>query len=343
MIDALKKEIEDARQKFREDIKGIQSKKQLIQVKEQYTSRKRGIITGFMNRLRELPPGDKPQGGKWVNEFRNEVEEALVEIGRGLTRVSVSDIDYSLPDYDLPVGKPHLLSQVRSRLEEIFLKMGYEIAYGPEVETEFNNFTALNIQEDHPARDEQDTFFIKDHPEMVLRTHTSPVQIRYMKNHRPPIKIISPGKAFRKDEPDATHTPVFNQIEGLLVDRGIHFSHLKGTLELFIQSFFSPEVTLRFRPGYFPFTEPSAEVDISCFLCQGSDPQCRICKGTGWLEILGSGMVHPRVLLNCNIDPDEYCGFAFGMGIERIALLKYGISDIRMFYDNDLRFLKQFG
>ncbi|MCK4836477.1 MAG: phenylalanine--tRNA ligase subunit alpha, partial [Candidatus Aminicenantes bacterium] len=178
---------------------------------------------------------------------------------------------------------------------------------------------------------------------LLLRTHTSPVQIRYMENHQPPIKIISPGKAFRKDEPDATHTPVFSQIEGLLVDKGIHFSHLKGTLELFIKSFFGQNVSLRFRPGYFPFTEPSAEVDISCYLCNGSNPECRICKGTGWLEILGSGMVHPRVLENCNIDPEKYSGFAFGMGIERIAMLKYGISDIRMFYDNDLRFLKQFG
>jgi phenylalanyl-tRNA synthetase alpha chain len=220
--------------------------------------------------------------------------------------------------------------------------MGYEIAYGPEVETEFHNFSALNFMEEHPARDEQDTFFIKNFENLVLRTHTSPVQIRYMLKNKPPIKIISPGKVFRKDEPDATHTPVFSQIEGLLVDKDIHFSHLKGTLELFIKAFFGQDVNIRFRPGFFPFTEPSAEVDISCFLCDGTDAGCRVCKGTGWLEILGSGMVHPQVLINCNIDPEVYSGFAFGMGIERIAQLKYGINDLRLFYDNDLRFLNQF-
>lgn len=342
MINALKNEIEEARTRFLEDLNRIQSQNQLVEVKDKYLSRKKGVITEFMKQMKALSPEYKPQAGKMVNNFKLEVEKQFNQFQDRLVSDKKSDIDYSLPEYDIPVGSSHLLSIVRTRLENIFLKMGYEIAYGPEVETEYHNFTALNMPEEHPARDEQDTFFIQGFSDIILRTHTSPVQIRYMKHHRPPIKIISPGKAFRKDEPDATHTPVFSQIEGLLVDRGIHFSHLKGTLELFIKSFFGQDVNLRFRPGYFPFTEPSAEVDISCFLCNGSNPDCRICKGTGWLEILGSGMVHPQVLKNCDIDPDEYSGFAFGMGIERITMLKYGINDIRLFYDNDLRFLKQF-
>lgn len=342
MINALKNEIEKARTRFLEDLNQIQSQSQLVEVKDKYLSRKKGVITEFMKQMKALSSEYKSQAGKMVNDFKREVENQFNKFQNRLVSDKKSDIDYSLPEYDIPVGSSHLLSIVRTRLENIFLKMGYEIAHGPEVETEYHNFTALNMPEEHPARDEQDTFFIQGFSDIILRTHTSPVQIRYMKHHRPPIKIISPGKAFRKDEPDATHTPVFNQIEGLLVDRGIHFSHLKGTLEIFIKSFFGQDVNLRFRPGYFPFTEPSAEVDISCFLCNGSNPECRICKGTGWLEILGSGMVHPKVLMNCDIDPDEYSGFAFGMGIERIAMLKYGINDIRLFYDNDLRFLRQF-
>lgn len=342
MISELKNEIEEARTRFLEDLNQIQSQSQLVEVKDKYLSRKKGVITEFMKQMKALSSEYKSQAGKMVNDFKREVENQFNKFQNRLVSDKKSDIDYSLPEYDIPVGSSHLLSIVRTRLENIFLKMGYEIAHGPEVETEYHNFTALNMPEEHPARDEQDTFFIQGFSDIILRTHTSPVQIRYMKHHRPPIKIISPGKAFRKDEPDATHTPVFNQIEGLLVDRGIHFSHLKGTLEIFIKSFFGQDVNLRFRPGYFPFTEPSAEVDISCFLCNGSNPECRICKGTGWLEILGSGMVHPKVLKNCDIDPDEYSGFAFGMGIERIAMLKYGINDIRLFYDNDLRFLRQF-
>ena len=317
--------------------------KEFIEIRDRYLSRKKGILNELLKQIKDLSLEEKPRAGKLINEFKEEVESHVHTARQRFLSTEKSKVDYSLPNFDIPLGTHHLLSAVRASLENIFLRMGYEIAYGPEVETEFNNFTALNFQEDHPARDEHDTFFIKGYDDYVLRTHTSPVQIRYMTHHKPPIKIISPGKAFRKDEPDTTHTPVFSQIEGLLVDEGIHFSHLKGTLELFIKTFFGQGVNLRFRPGYFPFTEPSAEVDISCFLCTGNDPDCRICKGTGWLEILGSGMVHPRVLENCNIDPEKYSGFAFGMGIERIAMLKYGINDIRLFYDNDLRFLSQFG
>ncbi len=236
-----------------------------------------------------------------------------------------------------------MIAAIQQQIEDLFLNLGYEIALGPEIELEDYNFTKLNIPEHHPARDEQDTFFLEGHDELLLRTHTSPMQVRYMLAHTPPFKIISPGKAFRKDDPDATHSPCFHQVEGLLVDRGIHFSHLKGTLEVFCRSFFGADIVLRFRPGYFPFTEPSAEVDISCFMCAGKQSDCRVCKGSGWLELLGSGMVHPQVLRNCGIDPEVYSGFAFGMGIERVAMVKYGVPDLRLLYENDLRLLGQFG
>lgn len=342
MTKNLEKKIEEIRIQFAEDIKTILSKQNFISIKEKYTSRKKGVLSELMKRLQNLSTNERPLAGKLINTVKSEIESKLKQIEAGMEQDLKSETDYSLPEFKLPVGKPHLLSSVRTKLEDIFLNMGYEIAYGPEVETEFHNFSALNFIEEHPARDEQDTFFIKNFGNRLLRTHTSPVQIRYMLKNKPPIKIISPGKVFRKDEPDATHTPVFSQIEGLLVDKNIHFSHLKGTLELFIKSFFGQEVNIRFRPGFFPFTEPSAEVDISCFLCDGKESSCRVCKGTGWLEILGSGMVHPQVLINCDINPDIYSGFAFGMGIERIAQLKYGINDLRLFYDNDLRFLSQF-
>jgi len=236
------------------------------------------------------------------------------------------------------VGAIHILSQVQKEISEIFLSMGYEIAEGPEVELDYYNFEALNIPADHPARDTQDTFYISD--DVLLRTHTSPVQIRVMKSKKPPIKIISPGRVYRSDEVDATHSPIFHQIEGLFVDKGVTMADLKGTLEVFAKRFFGEETRVRFRPHHFPFTEPSAEVDISCIFCGGKG--CKTCKGEGWIEILGAGMVHRKVLANCDIDPDEYTGFAFGMGVERIALLKYEIEDIRLFYENDLRFLKQF-
>jgi len=343
MINEFHNEIEKIKGVFLEELKKIQSQESLKTLKDKYVSRKKGILTDLLKRLKDVPREEKPAAGKTVNKLKVLIESSITnkleEIGSGekLTR------DYSLPGFDYPQGHPHLLSLIRSQIEDILLTMGYDIAYGPEIEQDYYNFTALNFQKDHPARDEQDTFFIDGLPETLLRTHTSPVQIRYMKDHKPPIKIISPGKVFRKDEPDATHTPVFHQVEGLLIDKGITFSHLRGTLELFIHSFFGDNVNLRFRPSYFPFTEPSAEVDISCFLCFGKDPNCRICKGGGWLEILGSGMVHPQVLKNCGIDPDVYSGFAFGMGIERIAMLKHEVRDLRMFYDNDLRFVTQFG
>lgn len=343
MIDGLKEQIDRIIETFLEESGSIQTADNLRTLKEKYFSRKKGIITEFYASLKDVPAPGKPAAGKLINELKIQVEEKLAAKEKELLLRTERAIDYTLPGIELPIGHAHLLSRIREQIEDIFLDMGYEIAYGPEIESEYYNFTALNFLENHPARDEQDTFFIKDFAHTILRTHTSPVQVRYMQTHKPPIKIISPGKVFRKDEPDATHTPVFHQVEGLLVDKGITFSHLKGTLELFIKSFFGKDVNLRFRPSFFPFTEPSAEVDISCFLCFGKDPQCRICKGSGWLEILGSGMVHPQVLVNCGIMPDTYSGFAFGMGIERIALLKHEVMDLRMFYENDLRFNAQFG
>lgn len=342
MIDVFEKEIDEVKETFLKEINQIQSQESLKKIKDRYISRKKGILTELLRNLRDIPKQEKPIVGKAVNSLKFLIENKLEEIKKKLTSFREEILDSTLPEFDFPIGRIHLLSQIRKEIEDIFLNMGYEIAYGPEVESVYNNFTALNIPDHHPARDEHDTFFIKEFSEKILRTHTSPVQIRYMKKNEPPIKIISPGKVFRKDEPDATHTPVFTQVEGLLVGRGINFSHLKGTLELFIKLFFGENVNLRFRPSYFPFTEPSAEVDISCFLCFGNDPNCKICKGTGWLEILGSGMVHAKVLMNCDIDPEIYSGFAFGLGIERVAMLKYGINDMRMFYDNDLRFINQF-
>ena len=344
MIDELLNEIENIKREFVEEVKRIQSHVDLKEKRDKYLSRKKGIIVSLLKRLKDLSSESKPIAGKHINQLKIFVENTFAELTEKVNSSKrVSDYDYTLPEIDFENGGFHLISHIKQKIENIFISMGYHIAYGPEIETEYNNFEALNIPDYHPARDEQDTFFIKDEENLILRTHTSPVQIRYMKSHKPPIKIISPGKVFRKDEPDATHSPVFHQIEGLVVDKGINFSHLKGTLELFIKSFFGRDVRLRFRPSYFPFTEPSAEVDMSCFLCNGEDENCKVCKGTGWLEILGSGMVHPVVLQNCGIDTDEYSGFAFGMGIERIAMIKYGVTDLRLLYDNDLRLLKQFG
>lgn len=346
MINELKNEIEQVKTLFLEEASGVQSQEDFRILKEKYTSKKKGILTGFFQRLKDIPQPDKPNAGNAVNQLKSLVETSLNELESKLAAMSAAKekiLDPTLPSFDCPVGRSHLLSAIRKRAEDIFISMGYEIAHGYEVELEDNNFTALNVPEYHPSRDEQDTFFIKDFPGHLLRTHTSPVQIRYMKHHKPPMKIISPGKVFRKDDPDATHSPIFHQIEGLLVDKNIHFSHLKGTLEIFIKSFYGEKIKARLRPSYFPFTEPSAEVDINCFMCFGESPVCKLCKGTGWIEILGCGMVHPKVLMNCGIDPEVHSGFAFGMGIERIALLKYEVSDMRIMYDNDLRFTSQFG
>ncbi len=343
MINELKKDIEKVKNLFFEEAKKVTSFESHQALKDRFVSRKKGFLTNLLKGLKGFPKEDKPLAGKLVNELKVRIEKSLSEMESSMQNKDESMVDYSLPEFDLPIGRVHLLNYVRNEVENIFIGMGYDIADGPEIEQDYYNFTALNFLEHHPARDEQDTFFIDQFDACVLRTHTSPVQVRYMERNAPPIKVISPGRVYRKDEVDATHSPVFHQIEGLCIAEGIHFSHLKGTLEYFLKSFFGESADVRFRPSFFPFTEPSAEVDVSCFLCSGTNPECRICKGTGWIEILGSGMVHPEVLKNGKIDPETYSGFAFGMGIERITMLKYGIHDLRLFYENDIRFLKQFG
>jgi len=346
MMDELRNEIEEVKRSFADELGHVQSHQDIALLREKYFSRKKGIVTGFFDRLKTIETGRRPQAGKLVNGLRAFISERLAAAEAPLAARTPPRgrwTDCTLPLSELPLGHLHPLNFVRSQIEELFQQLGYEIADGPEIESEFHNFDALNFLPEHPARDEQDTFFVADFPDLILRTHTSPVQIRYMMAHRPPIRIIAPGKVFRKDNPDATHTPVFHQIEGLLVDRGVTFSHLKGTLEHFVRRYFGPGIRTRFRPSYFPFTEPSAETDISCFICPGDDPDCRICKGKGWLEIGGSGMVHPQVLRNCGIDPARYSGFAFGMGIERMTIIKYGVPDLRMLYDNDLRIIEQLG
>ncbi|MGB9887266.1 MAG: phenylalanine--tRNA ligase subunit alpha [Moorellales bacterium] len=306
---------------------------------------KKGLLTRVLRGMAELSPEERPQVGRLANELRGWLEEELETRRRALRaqereeEIAAEAVDVTLPGIPIPRGRCHPLTQVLEEITSIFVQMGFSVAEGPEVELDYYNFEALNIPRDHPARDMQDSFYVTD--EILLRTHTSPVQIRVMEKTRPrlPVRIIAPGKVYRRDD-DATHSPMFHQVEGLLVDRGISFAHLKGTLQAFIEQMFGRERRVRFRPSYFPFTEPSAEVDISCVVCGGAG--CRVCGQSGWLEILGSGMVHPRVLAMAGYDPTEVSGFAFGMGVERVAMLKYGIDDLRLFYGNDLRFLSQF-
>ena len=305
---------------------------------------KKGELTAVLKSMKEVAPEDRPKVGQWVNETRQEIENKLDEMKKKLEaaelehRLENEVIDVTLPAKKNRVGHSHPNTMVLEEVERIFVGMGYEVVEGPEVEKDYYNFEALNIPKDHPARDEQDTFYIND--EIVLRTQTSPVQVRTMEKGKLPIRMIAPGRVFRSDEVDATHSPSFHQIEGLVIDKNITFSDLKGTLAEFAKELFGESTKVKFRPHHFPFTEPSAEVDVSCFKCGGKG--CRFCKGSGWIEILGCGMVHPRVLRMSGIDPEEYSGFAFGMGLERIALLKYEIDDMRLLYENDARFLKQF-
>ena len=306
---------------------------------------KKGSLTSLLKKMGSLSPEERPKIGQIANEVRNELEKAWEVKLKELEEVALAKrleqerIDISLPGYFLPRGHQHPLSKVIEQIEDIFIGMGFTIAEGPEIETDYYNFEALNIPKDHPARDMQDSFYLTE--DILLRTQTSPVQVRTMEKMKPrlPVKIICPGKVYRHDD-DATHSPMFHQVEGLLVDKGVRMSDLKGILLAFSRQMFGEDRQIRLRPSFFPFTEPSAEVDVSCMLCGGSG--CRICKGTGWIEILGSGMVHPRVLEMGGYNPKEVTGFAFGMGVERIAMLKYGIEDMRLLFDNDLRFLEQF-
>ena len=305
---------------------------------------KKGELTAVLKGMKDVAPEDRPKVGQWVNETREAIEAKLEETKKKLEaaelehRLEHEVIDVTLPAKKNRVGHTHPNTMVLEEVERIFTGMGYEVVEGPEVEYDYYNFEALNIPANHPAKDEQDTFYITD--KILLRTQTSPVQVRVMENKKPPIRMIAPGRVFRSDEVDATHSPSFHQIEGLVIDKNITFADLKGTLEEFAKELFGPETKTKFRPHHFPFTEPSAEVDVSCFKCGGKG--CRFCKGSGWIEILGCGMVHPHVLEMCGIDPEEYTGFAFGVGLERIALLKYEIDDMRLLYENDIRFLKQF-
>lgn len=291
-----------------------------------------------------MAPEERPAFGQKINSLREELEKAMERRERDVKeklmeqRLQKEKIDVTMPGKNIELGSSHPITQVIQEVEEIFLGMGYSIADGPEVETAIYNFDKLNTPEDHPARDLQDTFYITD--DVILRTQTSPVQARVMENQKPPIKIICPGAVYRSDTLDATHSPVFHQIEGLVVDKNITMSDLKGTLEMFAKNCLGPNTKVRFRPHHFPFTEPSAEADVSCFVCGGKG--CRVCKQEGWIELLGCGMVHPKVLENCGIDSNEYSGFAFGFGVERIAMAKFGIDDLRLLYENDVRFLKQF-
>ncbi|OGW74547.1 MAG: phenylalanine--tRNA ligase subunit alpha [Nitrospirae bacterium RIFOXYC2_FULL_44_7] len=304
---------------------------------------KKGLLTALLKNLSTIPTEEKRPFGKAVNELKGFVENDIAskesDVGNAdlKKRLSSETIDVTLPGKYTPVGREHPINKVLKEIEDIFVSMGFGIEEGPQVELDYYNFEALNVPKDHPARDMQDTFYITD--DVLLRTHTSPVQIRTMEKKKPPLRFIAPGKVYRCDA-DISHTPMFHQVEGLMVDTDVSFSDLKGVLETFIHRMFSPETPVRFRPSFFPFTEPSAEVDIGCIFCKGSG--CQVCKKTGWLEILGAGMVNPRGFEMVGYNPEIYTGFAFGMGVERITMLKYGIDDIRLFFENDLRFLRQF-
>jgi phenylalanyl-tRNA synthetase alpha chain len=300
---------------------------------------RKGKVADLFKQLRNSPAEERPALGKLLNKARSRLESAFEEVKSQTAEVPRREhgLDVSLPGRVPHLGHLHPITRVSMEITEIFLRLGFEVVEGPDVELDYYNFEALNIPKDHPARDMQDTFYVTDN--IVLRTHTSPIQVRVMEKQPPPVRIIAPGKAYRCDS-DMTHTPMFHQVEGLVVDKDVSFGDLKGVLTIFVHQMFGPEVDLRFRPSFFPFTEPSAEVDIQCVICRGEG--CRVCSATGWLEILGSGMVDPEVFKMVGYEPEEVTGYAFGMGIERIAMLKYGINDLRLFFDNDLRFLEQF-
>lgn len=305
---------------------------------------KKGEVTQILKNMKDLSQEERPLIGKIANEIREEIEQLLdqlketkksSELDRQLEKEA---IDVTMPAKQFERGHKHPINVALDEIIDIFLGMGFKIAEGPEVETVYHNFDALNAPIDHPSRSLSDTFYITE--ELILRTQTSPIQVRTMKQQKPPIKIIAPGRCFRNDEIDATHSPMFHQIEGLVIDKNITMADLKGTLDMFAKRLFGSQTKTKFRPHYFPFTEPSGEVDVSCFKCGGEG--CRFCKGSGWIEILGCGMVHPNVLKECGIDPTEYNGFAFGMGLDRVTMLKYEIDDIRVLFENDVRFIKQF-
>jgi len=335
-------ELERVRNEVVVSISQASTEKEISEIRVKVLGKK-GSLTQLLKRLGTLPEADRREIGKRANQVKEDlerkIEEALLQVQERERREALEreKIDVTLPGRRIPIGKRHPLTQTLDEIIDIFSRLGFEVVEGPEVELDYYNFEALNIPKGHPAREMQATFFFSE--DVVLRTHTSPVQVRTMEKKRPPVRVICPGAVYRCDS-DPTHSPMFHQVEGLLVDKGITFADLKGVLTVFVHQMFGKETRLRFRPSFFPFTEPSAEIDIECFICGGIG--CGVCSNTGWLEILGSGMVDPAVYKFVNYDPEEVTGFAFGMGIERIAMLKYGINDIRLFFTNDLRFLKQF-
>ena len=337
-------ELAALRQAFEADLAEAASARQLTLLRDRYLGRKGGRLTLLMKGLKSVAAADRKEVGRSLNQFKAGVERALEAARQRIESESARDeparvaLDLTLPGRRRPLGHLHPLTRVRRDLEEIFHSIGYSAMDGPEIETTYYNFEALNIPEDHPARDQGDTFYLSE--SLLLRTHTSPVQIRTMERLRPPLRIICPGTVYRRDNPDATHSPVFQQVEGLAVDEHLTFRDFKGTMEYVLKAFFSERTRVRFRPSYFGFTEPSAEVDISCTFCSGG--RCRVCKQTGWIEVLGAGMVDPEVFGHVGIDPERYVGFAFGIGVERFAMLRYGVENIQHFYQNDLRFLRQF-
>ncbi|WP_040211971.1 phenylalanine--tRNA ligase subunit alpha [Clostridium polynesiense] len=339
----MKNKLSEISEKALNELKSILSISELEAVRVKYLGKK-GELTSILRGMGALSPEERPLIGKLANEIREDIEKNIEKISREIKEKEKAEklerevIDISMPGRKKSVGKRHPLDLTLENMKDIFVSMGFSIEEGPEVELDYYNFEALNIPKNHPARSEQDTFYINDN--VVLRTQTSPVQIRVMENQKPPIKMISPGKVFRSDAADATHSPIFYQLEGLVIDKGITFADLKGTLELFAKKMYGDKLQTKFRPHHFPFTEPSAEMDATCFVCQGKG--CRVCKGSGWIELLGCGMVHPQVLRNCGIDPEIYSGFAFGFGVDRMVMLKYGIDDIRLLYESDMRFLNQF-
>lgn len=325
------------------ELESAQDLKALDAVRVKYLGKK-GELTAILKQMGKLSAEERPVIGQLANQIRAQIEEKLEETKTELEdkmldqRLATETLDVTMPGKRSVLGKKHPISIVLDELKEIFMGMGFDVAQGPEVELDYYNFEALNIPKDHPARDTQDTFYINDN--VVLRTQTSPMQIRVMEKQKPPIRIIAPGRVYRSDALDATHSPLFHQVEGLVVDKNITMADLKGTLEVFVKRLYGEDSVVRFRPHHFPFTEPSAELDVQCFNCHGEG--CRLCKGEGWIEILGCGMVHPKVLENCGIDPEEYSGFAFGIGLERLVMRRYNIDDLRLFYENDVRFLNQF-
>jgi len=337
--------IQDLYQQFLRKLSAISDAKALEELRNEYVGRKRGVITALLKELPKLAPEERRAAGAQINEFKELVDQSLEQKQQELEKPAATPVvDWTLPGTGYALGGIHPITLVRQKIENIFQSMGYAVVEGPEVETDDYNFTALNFPPEHPARDTQDTFFVdrKDDQDknLLLRTHTSPVQIRTMLQYPPPVRVLCPGRVYRKDEIDATHSPIFHQIEGLVVDEHITFADLKGTLLYFLQQLFSSDVELSFRPTFFPFTEPSADVSVSCIFCKKKG--CSICKQSGWIEILGSGMVHPNVLENVGYDSEKYTGFAFGLGLDRVAILMYGIPDIRYFFQNDVRFLSQF-